>query len=408
MSISSWVTRTPAIRDILGVSTAEMGFILFGLSVGSMIGVLSSGALVARLGTQPVVLGGMIGIVLSTPAIGFGAATSSALTVCAGLVLFGLGMGCSEVAMNVEGVDVEATLGVTTLPPMHGFFSLGMLIGATIGLVLTAIDFPVAIHLLSIGIFAAVVMATSIRKIPSGVGRIQGCSRTKSHATALCKESKLLLLGLIVLAMAFSEGTANDWLPLLMVDGHGLTPSGGAAMYAVFAAAMALGRFLGAPVLTRFGRISTIRGSALVGGVGLILVIFPDNQLLAVIGVVLWGMGAALGFPVAISAAGESGPNEAARVASVSAAGYVAFLVGPPALGILGEHFGLRLATTVVLVLLVLAAIASAALGTATQIPATTTPDPARLPAEVWPPDDNQTLHETVRPVGGPTPDRRF
>ncbi len=36
------------------------------------------------------------------------------------------------------------------------------------------------------------------------------------------RDRRLLLIGAIVLAMALAEGAANDWLPLLMVDGHGL------------------------------------------------------------------------------------------------------------------------------------------------------------------------------------------
>src|SRR4029453_17614638 len=60
LGISSWVTRTPDIRDLLGVSTADMGLILFGLSAGSMIGILGSGALVTRLGTRPVVTVGLL------------------------------------------------------------------------------------------------------------------------------------------------------------------------------------------------------------------------------------------------------------------------------------------------------------------------------------------------------------
>ena len=38
--MASWATRTPAIRDLLALSTAEMGVVLFGLSVGySLLGV---------------------------------------------------------------------------------------------------------------------------------------------------------------------------------------------------------------------------------------------------------------------------------------------------------------------------------------------------------------------------------
>ena len=58
LSMSAWVTRTPAVRDLLDASTAQMGLVLFGLSIGSMLGILSSGPLVMRLGTRPVVLAG--------------------------------------------------------------------------------------------------------------------------------------------------------------------------------------------------------------------------------------------------------------------------------------------------------------------------------------------------------------
>lgn len=40
--MASRATRTPAIRDILSISTAEMGAVLFGLSIGSMSGILCS------------------------------------------------------------------------------------------------------------------------------------------------------------------------------------------------------------------------------------------------------------------------------------------------------------------------------------------------------------------------------
>ena len=147
VGIASWVTRTPDIRDLLGASTAEMGLVLFGLSLGSMIGILSSGALVARLGARPVIAAGAAGIVLSMPLIGVGAATGSPFAVAAGLFLFGAGMGGGEVAMNVEGADVERVTDRSFLPTLHGCFSLGTVVGAVVGIVATAAAFPVLWHL---------------------------------------------------------------------------------------------------------------------------------------------------------------------------------------------------------------------------------------------------------------------
>lgn len=80
-----------------------------------------------------------------------------------------------------------------------------------------------------------------------------------------------------------------------------------------------------------------------------------ENQVLAGAAVIFWGLGASLGFPLALSAAGDSEGDATARVAAVSTIGYLAFLVGPPALGIVGEHFGLRAALLIPLALVVVA-----------------------------------------------------
>ncbi|MBQ6642918.1 MAG: MFS transporter, partial [Saccharopolyspora sp.] len=164
-----------------------------------------------------------------------------------------------------------------------------------------------------------------------------------------------------VLGMALAEGAANDWLPLLMVDAHGFDPAGGSLLFAAFAAAMTAGRFAGGRLLRRFSRAVVVRSSAVCAGTGLAVVIGTPFPSLAVVGVVLWGLGTSLGFPLALSAAGDGDGDTTARVGAVATAGYRAFLVGPPLLGLLGDHFGLRYAMLVVLALIGCAAATAAA-----------------------------------------------
>ncbi|MEU6644503.1 MFS transporter [Saccharomonospora sp. NPDC046836] len=364
LGISSWVTRTPDVRDLLGASTAQMGFILFGLSAGSMIGILSSGALVARWGTRPVMRLGVTGVALGVGMIGLGAAAAQDVVVAVGLATFGFGMGGGEVAMNVEGAELERILDRSMLPALHGFFSLGTVVGAAVGMTLTAISFPVLAHLLLVAVLVLVAGVLAIRFVPSGVGRRArdaAQSAERRSRPAVWKDSRLLLIGCIILALALAEGTANDWLPLVMVDGHGFDAALGSAVYAVFAASMTVGRFAGGWFVDTFGRASVLRASALIGAAGLALVIFADNQPLAAAAVILWGVGASLGFPVALSAAGDSGDDPAARVALAATVGYVAFLVGPPVLGLLGEAVGLRHALIFVLILVAAASLAASA-----------------------------------------------
>ncbi|WP_250289483.1 MFS transporter [Streptomyces atroolivaceus] len=368
LAISSWVTRTPDIRDQLGASTAQMGLVLFGLSVGSMLGILGSGALVARFGTRPVMGVGTALVILSMVVIGWGALLSSAPTVTAGLFLFGAGMGGGEVAVNIDGAEVEQIIGRTVLPTLHGFFSLGTVVGAAVGILFTAIEFPVQWHLTATAVVAAAMFVHAFRAVPASVGKTKGPrpadGSTTPSRTAVWKDRRLLLIGGIILAMALAEGAANDWLPLLMVDGHGVDPALGSAVYAGFAAAMTVGRFGGGFFIDRFGRAPVVRASALSAALGLTLVIFADSPVLAGAAVLFWGLGASLGFPVALSAAGDSGPDSAARVSLVAMIGYIAFLVGPPGLGFLGDHYGLRSAMIVVLAFVAVAVFLAPAIGT--------------------------------------------
>ncbi|HEU5486139.1 MAG TPA: MFS transporter [Microlunatus sp.] len=367
LAIASWVTRTPDIRDRLGASTAQMGLVLLGLAVGSMVGILSSGLLVARFGTRSVIRVGTVVVASGAVVIGAGAAASSAILVALGLGLFGLGMGGGEVAMNIEGAAVEKAIGRAVLPALHGCFSLGTVVGATVGMLLTAAGFPVPLHLLGIAAIVVVALALVIGDVPPPAAATPSQPATMAPATTVSptapvwKDRRLLLIGFIILGLAMAEGSANDWLPLLMVDGHGFDAAIGSAVYVLFAIAMTAGRFLGGALVDRFGRAVVLGASALTGAVGIALVVFVDSQVVAAVAALLWGLGAALGFPVALSAAAASGDNSAARVSLAATIGYIAFLVGPPSLGFLGEQFGLRTALIAVLVLVVGAAIAAPA-----------------------------------------------
>ncbi|MFF9545317.1 MFS transporter [Streptomyces albidoflavus] len=366
VGMASWVARTPAVRDALGVSTGGMGVVLFGLSTGSMAGVLVSGPLVRRYGGRSVMWGGAAVLTAGLAVTAGGAQWSLAGGVFAGLALFGSGLGLAEVAVNIEGAAVERRIGRPVLPVLHGCFSLGTVLGALLGLALTAAHFPVGAHLLAVAALTAAATVWAVRAVPAGTGReaaeAAAGPRDRLAALRVWRDGRLVLIGMIVLVMAFTEGAANDWLPLLMVDGHGVSATAGSLTYTAFAVAMTVGRFAGGPFLERFGRAAVVRASAAVAAVGVALVVFSPSPLVAGAAVVLWGLGASLGFPVSISAAGDDPEGAAARVSAVATAGYLAFLVGPPSLGFLADHVGLRPTMGVVLGLLVVAALLAPAL----------------------------------------------
>ncbi len=369
--MASWATRTPAIRDILSVSTAEMGVVLFGLSVGSMSGILSSAWLVKRYGTRKVIRATMSCAVLGMMVLSGALWLSSALCFAFGLAIFGGSFGAAEVAINVEGATVEREINKTVLPMMHGFYSFGTLAGAGVGMMLTASGVSANIHILLAALFAILPIAIAIKAIPDGTGKNSAeTAATAEKGLPFYRDIQLLLIGVIVLAMAFAEGSANDWLPLLMVDGHGFSPTSGSLVYTGFTLGMTVGRFTGGWFIDRYSRVAVVRASAVMGALGIALIIFVDSAWVAGMSVILWGLGASLGFPLTISAASDTGPDAATRVSVVAITGYLAFLVGPPLLGFLGEHYGLRSAMMVVLGLVLIAAVVAKAVAKPSPAPA--------------------------------------
>ena len=360
--MASWATRTPAIRDLLTLSTAEMGMVLFGLSIGSMSGILCSAWLVKRFDTRKVIRTTMLCAVAGMLVLSLALWLASAPLFAFGLAIFGASFGSAEVAINVEGAAVEREMNKTVLPMMHGFYSFGTLVGAGIGMAVTGFGLPAAPHILIAALVAIAPIVIAIRAIPDGTGKNAAESaHSEAKGLPVWRDIQLLLIGVIVLAMAFAEGSANDWLPLLMVDGHGFSPTSSSLIYAGFTLGMTLGRFTGGWFIDRYSRVTVVRASAVMGALGIGLIIFVDSTWVAGVSVLLWGLGASLGFPLTISAASDTGPDAPKRVSVVAITGYLAFLVGPPLLGFLGEHFGLRSAMMVVLGLVMVAALVARA-----------------------------------------------
>ncbi|MGG0337623.1 MFS transporter [Priestia aryabhattai] len=366
-SMASWVSRTPTIRDALGASTAQMGWIIFGMAVGSIVGLMSASHLIAHKGGRFVMVTGLVISSIGLMIVGVGGSwIINSIIVFLGLAIFGFGNGICDVAMNVEGTAVEGVTKKSLLTGFHAAFSVGTLLGAIIGSVATKSGVSVPVHIT----FAAIITVLSIiflaRFVPIGTGKeTNGDSNeppmSARERMAVWKEPRTILISIIVLGMAFAEGSANDWLPLIMVDGYSVTPTMGSFAFGLFVAAMTIGRAIGGLLLDRLGRVLVLRISALLAIVGLLIVIFGGNYKFATIGILLWGLGAAFGFPVGLSAAGDDPRGVAARVSAVATAGYLAFLVGPPFLGFVGEMIGLLRALIVVLITVTIAGLLSQA-----------------------------------------------
>lgn len=345
---ASWASRLPAVRDALGLTPGQLGLVLLVGSAGSLLALPLTGSVVHRFGTAQTTRAASLlaaaALVLAALAVGEG---SPPLTA-ASLFVTGMGLGAWDVAMNLQGTVVEHQLGRAIMPRFHAGFSLGAVTGALVGALGAAAGLPVTWHVIcAVVLSAAAVVALTGSYLPDGAMTAEGqrsptASAGRHRAWRAWTEPRTLLIGVMVLAAALTEGSANDWLALSVVDGFTTSDALGALAFGVFVAAMSLMRFAGTRLLDRYGRVPVLRLSAALALIGLVIFGLTPSLPLAIVAVVLWGLGAALGFPVGMSAASDDPAQSAARVSVVSTIGYVAFLAGPPLLGMLADHVGYR------------------------------------------------------------------
>ncbi|MDD0859627.1 MFS transporter [Arthrobacter alpinus] len=352
---ASWAARIPAVTRILDLTSGQMGLLLLTIAAGSVIALPAAGTVVGRIGTAGTIRTGGFSVAFGGLIVSIALAQHSVALTAVGLFFFGIGIGLWDVAQNIEGADVERHRGRTLMPQFHGGFSGGALIGALVGAGLSAINVSMSAHLLAIVVIVVIAMVFVPKYFLPEVApsASQQVGATAAKGRSAWTEKRTLLVGLVVLGAALTEGAANDWIAKATVDGLNASEATGAIMFAVFVASMTLFRFFGGRFIDQFGRVAVLYASLGSALVGLLIFVVAPNMALAGVGAVLWGAGAAMGFPMGMSAAADDPARAAARVSVVSTIGYVAFLAGPPLLGFLGDHVTIRWALLAIAVAIV-------------------------------------------------------
>jgi MFS family permease len=346
----TWMSRLPDVKSTMGLTPGELGIMLLAISAGALTGLPLAGRILQRLGSVRVV---RLGAGLALPGMVFAAVAVTAgwplPVVMIGLLLVGFGSGIWDVAQNLEGSVVEQDLGRAIMPWFHAAFSGGTVAGALVAVVLVRLEVPLLAHVAGMAVVGTVAILWGTTRFLPGTptAAADPTAPTPAPARSAWTEPRTILVGVMVLAAAFAEGTANDWMAVAFVDGHDVSAAMGVVALTVFLTFMTAGRILGTRFLDRYGRVAVLRvlfGCALVGSA---MVVFGSTPV-AYAGAAVWGLGASLGFPVGMSAAADDPARAAARLSVVATIGYGAFLAGPALIGFLGDQVGVLRALAVV------------------------------------------------------------
>ena len=351
--------RLPDIKRAMGIEEGALGLALIGTSTGTLISLTLAAPVIAKLGHR-----GALFTLLPLMAICFAIAVHAPgpLALYLLLVPAGLTMGATEVIVNVEADRVEAALGRRVMNRAHAFWSFGFFGSGIFGAVMAQLGVPPGLHL------ALIVPLVSLA-VWQLLGDFQPAPKrgteTADAGPAIARPTWgiMVLVGVSLSAMLL-EGASIDWSAIYMRSVFDALPFLGGLAVATTALSQAITRYFADRIVDRHApdRVARVMQAGM--ALGVLIVFFAPSAPVALLGFALIGAGTAAIFPLAMSAAAQRSDRPAAiNVAALAQFSFVIFLLGPPLLGFVAEHAGLRWTFGIGLPLVLVSFLLSGALG---------------------------------------------
>ena len=346
--VSNWLSRIPAVQAKLHLSVGILGATLLATAAGALIAMPLTSKLVGRFGSARVTRVSTLLLCICVVLPGLAWNTP---VLAAALFAYGAAAGLMDVAMNTEGVAVEAAYSRPVMVGFHALFSFGAMIGSLMGSLAAGYAIESQWHLAAVGVALAAV------SIPVCRHMLVNASEPLPDTSSTCELLRPLIgLGLVAFCILLGEGAMADWSAVYLgqLSSPGVAPLG----YAVFSLSMALGRLRGDWFHERLGSVATVRWGSAVAAAGLGIALLADGVPATLAGFACAGWGFSAIFPILCSVAGKKAAGKPqAGIAAVSATGYLGFLVGPPMIGFLAQASSLRMALLLVAALSGLASV---------------------------------------------------
>lgn len=338
--LGNWIPRIPDLKQSLGLSDGELGVCLLAIPLGTVLGLLVAGRLIERTGLRRACQ-----IFLPAWAVSFVLppfAETQAMFILF-LLISGVAVGLVEVAMNTEADRIEKALGKRIMSRCHGFWSLGSMAGALTGGAIAHFGFSVMAHFVIVMPLIAALGFWMATRLPHTE---PSDSIPVEQTSALFRVPSRFLILLCVMPMGVMvvEGVFIDWSAVFMRSVLDASPLLISAIYSFFAIVMAAVRLCGDAIGDRFEAKLIVRVSGVAAAMGIALFALSTNEIMAIFGATLSGIGVAIVYPLAITAAASRPGLAADNVAAITMVSFTAFLLAPPIIGFLSDLFNLRIA----------------------------------------------------------------
>lgn len=340
-SFGGFFPRLAELQRQMGLSESALGLGLIGIASGTLVSLTFAGPLIERVGHRRVLLA-LLPLVPLFFALAAHARSTAGLFLC--LLPAGLAIGAIELVVNLEADRVEHQGGRRIMNRSHAFWSFGFFGAGALGALAAQWGIRPQWQLAAMLPLTALLVALLLGGFQPAPHRSGGGAASTAPAHRLARPTLAIgALVLFTLSGLVLEGASIDWSAIYMRDVFGAAPFIGGVAVAVSALSQGCARYVADHFVDRHSPLTTARVLLVVLGVGTALVAFAPSWPVALLGLALMGVGTSVMFPLAMSAAAQRTDRPAAtNVAALAQIAFISFLLAPPLLGLVAQHWGIR------------------------------------------------------------------
>lgn len=336
-ALGGFFPRLGDVQARLGSDEFSLGLALMGTAAGTFVSLTFAGPLIERWGHRRTLL---LAIPGTAGCYALASWAHSPVQLLLALLPAGLCIGVVEIIVNLEADRLEHQTGQRLMSRAHACWSIGFFASGLLGAALAQWGWSAPAHLMAqFGLVAALCLAALWSFEPAAV-------RPSTHLSAAGRvgpSSTTWMLVAACLAAMLMEGASADWSAIYLRKSFDAEPGLAGAGVTLAAGAQAWARWHADQIIDRWGATRVARGLLLALGAGCLLVLLAPSPAWALAGFAAMGLGTSALFPLAMSAAAQS-PDRSAHVnvAALAQLAFMTFLAGPPMLGWVASHWGLR------------------------------------------------------------------
>lgn len=360
VALGAWLPRIPEVQEKLTLSPAELAIALIGAPIGTLSSLLVAGRIGDWLGAQKTM---MIFYPLFFLAMTLPFLANSQLTLMLSLAVMGSTLSILELGMNVSADLYEKQRKKLVMSRAHGLWSLGLMTGTIVGSAAAGARFDP--FMMEVLIFTVLVLPSlyAVKQVNLDQPVLEPSTVTSGKTGFTMPHILLLGICLFTFGTTLTEGAVADWAAIFMRDIYNAEPGFAGLSLTFFTMAAALTRLTGDKLREHFATADLARTLAIIGVIGLGVIYFAPNAVVALLGFTLLGCGIALGFPLAVTAAANApGKSSASNVAVLTFLALSGFLVGPISIGFVAEATNIKIGLMIITPMLALSAVLASTL----------------------------------------------